>query len=1420
MGKKSNKSKVKNTNTPKVSLLTVTQFKRIPFIHNLSKIIENQKYKDIHEWVIVNGCNNDEDFDKFNIEIQKVKCNVKIVHASDKNLEYRFIGAFRNLGNRTVTGDYIICMDDDDYYFPEYVQECVKAFDKKKNIDLIGCSGMLMYDYGLNTVFSLTPFGDRHTVNCCMSYRKKYADTHLYDETRATGEEKSFLDDYVNPMIQLPNNIAIVHMSYADNTYNGKRENMLNAMGMYFNSPSNGTKMYTPKSNPLTFYIKNKEIYETYLKNFSAINSQIKTDITFYYGNMEASWDPRTTIKSINTKSIYFGKEAIKLGLSVSIYGKFDFNYLEFEGIHFYNIRNFNTFTNFKYLILMSLGGLTPLFMDEYIINNIKYEKIFVNVEHSYEIINKYINEYNSNFTYIFKNNIQEAMIDSKIKINHPITNKIIVPNGINLEVFKKDYNVERNKYRFCYVSSMYNGIFIIIDKIWSKIIKLFPNAEFHIYIDDIDSSGMSDQDKMFAKEQISKNGVFVHRRVSQEEIAIELHKSTFLLNYTHTASDPDCLSVMEALASGCIPIIWNIGVFQRFVGLKCPYHIYKEDDMDKLVQEISTLINDHDSLKNEISTLVNSNCIISWESSVNMFYQQVVNGYNFEELLKAEEAEKAEAEKKKIELPKNIDLSKYVDSDSSSESDSDNDDNTDIKVSLLTISQKKRLPFLHNLSKIIENQKYKNIHEWVIVNGSKEEDDIDIFDEEVKKVKCSVTNIVNISDKSIKNRCIGAFRNIGNMNTTGDYIICMDDDDYYFPEYIESCVKIFNKKSYDLIGCSGMFMYDYGLDTLFSLKPFGDTHTVNCCLAYRKKYSDTHFYDNDKAVGEERDFLEDYINPMYQLDPNLSVIHMNYADNTFNDKRANMCNMLLRSLIDKNNIKMYEAQTKCLSEYIDDNNIYNNYINIFSKINNQEKTDFVLYYGNVEGEWDPVSNDLNKIYELSLEWGEFLIEENYTISVYGNFKFNYKEYKGIHFYNVRNFDLHNEMKYFIIMDVMGFFPLFLEENIFRKIKCDKIFVNLESPIDMFVEHITKIHYEKITFIFKNDIHPKVRNLPIYNNLKLVIIPNGINIKLFNFNNNIRKEPKRFCILNKIDKYYFSFINRVWRILVDKHPDATLHIYNSHIDSNKIEEGKKDYFNDVLSLKGIHVYGRVSKTEIINELEKSSFLINFTNDLLNFDTISTMEAIASGCIPIMYENNPIYERLAGIKFPYNIEDTTELNKIIEPINYLLDNEEKLIESCKEISISNSFFNLDAIKNQFITQIITYFNPTVINFQPPPAPKDFDLPNSIDLSKYVDSNSDSDSDSDSESDSDSKNVNNISDEELSEDSDIDLNNIQDQFDRNQNKFDELVEIVSVTPTIKRVNKLKKIELKLDKLTKLISSNTQVEKVSDADISIII
>jgi glycosyltransferase involved in cell wall biosynthesis len=100
-----------------VSITTLTQLKRFGSIQILKDMIKGQTYKNIIEWVLVEGSKTEEDARKnaANIETLRQDFDIPIVY-----IEYvpnSKIGALRNRGNKMCKGDITVCLDDDDYYY-------------------------------------------------------------------------------------------------------------------------------------------------------------------------------------------------------------------------------------------------------------------------------------------------------------------------------------------------------------------------------------------------------------------------------------------------------------------------------------------------------------------------------------------------------------------------------------------------------------------------------------------------------------------------------------------------------------------------------------------------------------------------------------------------------------------------------------------------------------------------------------------------------------------------------------------------------------------------------------------------------------------------------------------------------------------------------------------------------------------------------------------------------------------------------------------------------------------------------------------------------------------------------------------------------------------------------------------------------
>jgi glycosyltransferase involved in cell wall biosynthesis len=198
---------------PFVSLVTPT-YNRRRFIPGLLRMMEQQTYPiERMEWIVIDD-GQEEVEDLFEAARDKIPHLVFIRH-EDKLT----IGEKRNLLNTHAMGDIIIAIDDDDFYFPDRVSAAVDAFLANPKINLVGSSEVYMFFTDTKEIYKIGPYFPKHATNGTMAWRKRYASTHRYDETVAFAEEKSFLDQYKNPIIQLDPMKVMLVISHSDNTF-------------------------------------------------------------------------------------------------------------------------------------------------------------------------------------------------------------------------------------------------------------------------------------------------------------------------------------------------------------------------------------------------------------------------------------------------------------------------------------------------------------------------------------------------------------------------------------------------------------------------------------------------------------------------------------------------------------------------------------------------------------------------------------------------------------------------------------------------------------------------------------------------------------------------------------------------------------------------------------------------------------------------------------------------------------------------------------------------------------------------------------------------------------------------------------------------------------------------------------------------
>ena len=197
--------------------------------------------------------------------------------------------------------------------------------------------------------------------------------------------------------------------------------------------------------------------------------------------------------------------------------------------------------------------------------------------------------------------------------------------------------------------------------------------------------------------------------------------------------------------------------------------------------------------------------------------------------------------------------------------------------VSVLTPTYNRRR-FIPSLITCFKHQDYPmKCIEWIILDDGNEKAQ-DLF------INSGLTNIRYFSSNIKLN--IGAKRNKLNSLAKGDIIVCMDDDDYYPPERISHAVStLLYNPTFNICGSSKLYLYYSDNKTIYKIGPYGPNHATNGTMAYRRSYIDTHNYDELVTNGEEMSFLNNYTEPMFQLDSFKNELLISHSDNTF-DKR------------------------------------------------------------------------------------------------------------------------------------------------------------------------------------------------------------------------------------------------------------------------------------------------------------------------------------------------------------------------------------------------------------------------------------------------------------------------------------------------------------------------------------------------------
>lgn len=247
MGKKKNKEiKIK----PFVSICTPT-FNRRPFIPFLIKCIESQDYPhERMEWIIIDD-GSDKIEDLIN-EIKNNKFNIKYFKLDHK----LSLGEKRNLMHEKSIGEFLVYMDDDDFYPSQRVSHAITMLETHPSALCAGSSEIYIYFKHIEKMYQFGPYGDKHATAGTFAFRRKLLQNHRYNNNAALAEEKEFLNNYTVPFVQLDPMKVILVVSHEHNTFD-KKKLLINPDPRYCKE----------SEKTISDFIKNKEMKDFYHNN-------------------------------------------------------------------------------------------------------------------------------------------------------------------------------------------------------------------------------------------------------------------------------------------------------------------------------------------------------------------------------------------------------------------------------------------------------------------------------------------------------------------------------------------------------------------------------------------------------------------------------------------------------------------------------------------------------------------------------------------------------------------------------------------------------------------------------------------------------------------------------------------------------------------------------------------------------------------------------------------------------------------------------------------------------------------------------------------------------------------------------------------------------------------------------------------------
>jgi hypothetical protein len=620
-------------NQPTISILTICNLENFEPTKLLLKRINEQTYKNLSEWIIIDSSRNLEESNCLRVLIHEIielnsNPNLKILFESDNNFEDREkLGKLKNMANKKAQSDIIIWMEPDNFYFNNRVEHVVNKLSNSSNM-IAGCTNTYIHNLITKKTYKTTWQSSNDTsygfiAKGSLAYTKSYAEEHLFDETTNENDDKLFTNNYNISLEFLLPECTMIKFIYPENLSQNER---------YLLTIANFAKIdiISKLEDKLLDYLIPNNSYNEYVNIFIGLTSDyLPYDLVYMTGGHGIEWEPSDSKLGGSEQAVVnLSENWTRMGKKVAVYGNFK-NNQTYNGVDYFNWIDYPLEKRVKNLIVWRTPGIL-YFMEL----NSNADNLMVDFHDNFSYtlakldfnkLKPFLDKVNK---FYFKSQYHKMCFDDFIKDKLPEDKYYIIINGVRIEPFTNnkilnwDQPLVRNPYRFCYCSSYDRGLETILDKIWPEIYKKEPRAELHIYY------GMEHlYDEAFRtrlKLLMSQPGVMDHGRQSMDMVIREKHLATFHLYMTDTVAEIDCISIRESLVAGCIPVLSKFGVFAERHGIQYDWNPQNEELCKLIGQDIANKMNDFDFVQQARQQLQKSSTIVGWDWVANKWLETI----------------------------------------------------------------------------------------------------------------------------------------------------------------------------------------------------------------------------------------------------------------------------------------------------------------------------------------------------------------------------------------------------------------------------------------------------------------------------------------------------------------------------------------------------------------------------------------------------------------------------------------------------------------------------------------------------------------------------------------------------------------------------------------------------------------------------